>query len=123
MFRQKLTDDLKIWINAHIFPLLILNIYLVLLVLLRSAGYFEPYLSISINFIFVTSLLLTVFILNLSSKGSFIISLIFWTLSFILYYANILVWAERAGVYTYESLVLGVVLVFLESLRKKDKKE
>lgn len=104
-------SDLQDWILRHYLQLAIFNGILVLLVLLRSAGYFEPYLPITINLIYIVSLILSIFLLGMKSKGAYILALGFWFSAAILRIINIEVWAERAAVYSYEALVLGFLLM------------
>lgn len=104
-------SDLQDWILKHYLQLAIFNGILVLLVLLRSAGYFEPYLPITINLIYIVSLILSIFLLGMKSKGAYILALGFWFSAAILRIINIEVWAERAAVYSYEALVIGFLLM------------
>jgi len=114
---------LKAWINSHYLQLAVFNIYLIILVLLRSAGYFEPYLPITINLIFMSSLILSVFLLNLSTRASVILAVFFWALAAIFRILNIEVWAERAALYSYESLILSIFILMQKYLStpKKNK--
>ena len=114
---------LKAWINSHYLQLAVFNIYLIILVLLRSAGYFEPYLPITINLIFMSSLILSVFLLNLSTRASVILAVFFWVLAAIFRILNIEVWAERAALYSYESLILSIFILMQKYLStpKKNK--
>lgn len=110
------------WAVDHDFQLAIFNIAIVLLVLLRSAGYFEPFFPITINLIVLTSLFLSILLLNARSSFMFIISLIFWIFAGFLKVMSIDTWAERTVVYSFESFSIGILLLIVESinLRKTD---
>ena len=112
--KKRLSNNsvLQDWILEHYLQLAIFNGVLVLLVLLRSAGYFEPYLPITINLIYIVSLILSIFLLGMKSKGAYILALGFWFSAAVLRIINIEVWAERAAVYSYEALVVGFLLMF-----------
>lgn len=107
-------NKLETWILKHYLQLAIFNGVLILLVLLRSAGYFEPYLPITINFIFLVSLILSIFLLGMKSRGAFTLSLLFWLSAAILRIVNVEVWAERSALYSYEAFVAGLLLTFFQ---------
>ncbi len=113
----------KKWVLEYNFNLIIFNIVIVFLFLLRSAGYFMPYFPISVNFIVVFGLVLSYFLLGTNSRTVFFITLFFWVFAGFLRMVGINVWAERTGIYAYESLVFGVLLFLFEEFRggKKNK--
>lgn len=115
MIKEK-DNILQEWIIGHYLQLAIFNGVLILLVLLRSAGYFEPYFPITINLIYIISLALSIILLGMKSKGAFILALVFWVLAGFLRIVNIEVWAQRAAVYSYEALVIGLVLMVFERI-------
>ena len=92
---------------------------LMLLLLLNTAGYFHPFFALSINLIFLTSMILSVLLLGASSRTLFVISLIFWVLAGFFKVFHIDIWAERTAIYTFEALLIGVMLIFVEDLKKK----
>jgi len=96
------------------------NIALMSAFLLRSAGYFSPYLLISVNMIVVFALMLSIFLLKASYKTMFITALFFWVFAGLLGTLKINVWAERTTVYVFESLVLGVILLTWEIIFSKE---
>lgn len=106
-----MSEKIKTWVADHYFNLIIFHGLVLLLFLLRSAGYFNPFLPISVNFIVLTSLVLSVFILGARSRAIFIIALAFWLFAGLIRIMQIEVWAERTAIYAYESLVLGVILL------------
>lgn len=109
--------NFKLWLDRNYFKLALFNIMLVGLVLLRSAGYFEPFFPLTINIIVFISLVVAILLLNATDKSMFITALIFLLLTafFKIFYIDL--WAERAAVYSYQALMLGVVLLII----KKDK--
>ncbi len=118
IWREKLQN----WVELHYFQLALFNVVLVILLLLRSAGYFEPYFGITINSIFLIALILSIFILGTRSRGAFAVALTFWLFAAVLKLAKIDVWAERNAIYSFQALVIGVILLFWESLFDKKRK-
>ena len=102
---------MKVWVTEHYFNLIVFHGLVLLMFLLRSAGYFHPFLPISINLIVLTSLILSVFILGARSRAMFLVALTFWLFAGFIRVLQIEVWAERTAIYAYESLVLGVILL------------
>ena len=115
-------NGLQDWIQLHYFQLAIFNIILIILVLLRTAGYFEPIFLISINMIVFVGLILSILILSARSNFIFIMSVIFLSWALILYILNLKIWAERATVYFFESLLLGILILIIERILS-DKKD
>ncbi|MDO8503207.1 MAG: hypothetical protein Q7S60_00805 [bacterium] len=113
---------IKSWVELHYFQLAVFNIVLMVLLLLRSAGYFEPYFGITINSIFLIALILSVFLLGTQSRGAFAVALAFWLFAAVLKLVRIDTWAERTAIYSFQALVIGVVLLIWESLfdRRKE---
>jgi hypothetical protein len=107
-------DKLKIWIEKNYFKIGLFNVILIMLVLLRSAGYFEPFFPITINFIVLLALLLAIVLLGLGSKFMFLTSLTFWVLAATIKLAGVDIWAERTAIYAYQAVVLGVLLLIRE---------
>ncbi len=115
-------EKLKNWLLGYNYRLLLVNFIIVFLFLLRSAGYFQPYFAISINFIIIVGLILSVLLVGAKSNLIFIVTLIFWMFAGFLKLVRIDVWAERTGIYAYESLVFGVLLFLFEELKGRNKK-
>lgn len=115
IYFENINEKFKFWSESHFVRIALFNIIMVLLLLLRSAGYFEPYFLLSINLIIFIGMLLGVVLLNANSKAMFIISLVFWILTACLRIAAINVWAERSALYSYQALVIGVVLLIFEN--------
>lgn len=103
------------WAMKHFFQISIINFVLIMLFLLRSAGYFDPYFFISVNFIVVTGLLMSILLLKARSNVIFMVSLLFWLFAGFLRIINLDTWAERTTVYTYQSLILGVIILIIEN--------
>lgn len=104
------------WSLSHFVGIAVFNIIMILLFLLYSAGYFKPFLPISINLIVVIGLILSILLLEVKSRAMFIICLFFWLFAAFLKIVKIDVWAERTTIYVYQSLVLGIVLTIVENI-------
>ncbi len=93
------------------------TLIIVFLFLLRSAGYFQPYFPVGVNFIMIVALILGVVILGFRSNVIFLVTLVFWVFAGMIKLLRIEVWAERTGLYAFESLIVGVVLFLYETVR------
>lgn len=113
-FIEKKIPQLKSWTATHYLNLALFNLILIVLVLLRSAGYFDPYFSITIHAIVLITLILLVFLLGVNSKFLFVLTCVLWIFVAFLKLVGIDVWAERTSVYAFEVLVLGVILFLTE---------
>lgn len=113
--------QLRIWAEENILGLFIFNILLVLLLLLRSAGYFSPFLPLDVNVVIFVSLVMAVFLLKLNSHVVFGITIAFWLFAGFLRIAGVDVWAERTAIYAYESLMVGVSCMMVEIVSKQRK--
>lgn len=102
------------WSTYKLINLFLFNIFIAIMLLLHSAGYFAPYFPMTINIIILISVILSVFLLGAKSKAIFTISLTFWLFAMFLKLLGVDVWAERTSVYCFEALLLGVILMFLE---------
>jgi len=111
-FRKKLAS----WVSSHYLNMAIFNTFLVILVLLHSAKYFDPFWMISINVIIFISLLTSVFLLGARSRALFIFSLLFWILAGGMGILGINVWAERISIYMFQAFFIGVLLLIIEHL-------
>ncbi len=109
----------EMWGQNHIFRLIAFNTILVLLVLLRSAGYFYPFFGISVNFIVFVLIVLSILILHSGSRSIFFLAFLFWVFAGILKILGLDVWAERTSIYTFEALVIGTILLIYESTKYK----
>jgi len=119
--REKMEDKFKKWVLEYNYRLIVFNIIIVFLFLLRSAGYFQPYFPISVNFIVIFALILSYFLLGSNSKTVFLVTLIFWIFAGMLFILRINVWGERTGIYAFESLVFGTLLFLFEEFKIKNK--
>lgn len=106
------------WVQQHLIGVVCLNLILMLLILLRSAGYFAPYLYISINIIVFISLVLVYLLLGGNNKVFFTFSLVFILFAAFLKLFEMDVWAERTIVYSFEAFVVGFVIFFKELIKK-----
>lgn len=114
---------LQIWTQKNYLPLAIFIILVMLMVLLRSAGYFYPYLTLSVNFIVLAALILSLFLFRLRSKVMFMIALIFWIFAGAIKVAGIDIWAERTAIYAYQTFVIGTMLLLIENFGFINKKK
>jgi hypothetical protein len=110
----------KRWAEKNFFELIIVSGIIFFLFLLRSAGYFYPYFTISINFIMFTALIISVPIFKTSNKFFFLVTLIFWLFAGLLKVLKIEVWAERTAIYAFQALFVGVILFILEMLTSRN---
>lgn len=117
-FRKKMGVDIHSWIKNYNVKLIVFNIIMVFLFLLRSAGYFQPYFPISVNFIVIFGLILSVFLLGAGSRAIFIFALLAWIFAGLLNIFHIYVWTDRTGIYVYEAFVIGVVVYLREAIFK-----
>lgn len=99
------------WSRKNLTGIFIFNIVILLMVLLSAAGYFKPFFALSINVIVFTGLLLSIFLFNAGSRFMFIFSLSFLFFTAFLRVVGIDIWAERATIYVFDALVIGVVLL------------
>ena len=111
---MKINKSFSKWASSHYINLAIYNALIVLLVLLHSAKYFDPYWLISINIIIFIALIASVFLLGANSRVMFLVCLVFWLAAGLMRILNVEVWAERLTIYVFNSFFLGVVLLFFE---------
>ncbi len=117
--QSKVLEDLSLWAQNKIFGLFVFNLLVMLLIVLRSAGYFAPFFPITINFIVLLSLILSIILLSVGNRIMFLIAFIFWLLAAFFKFFQIDVWAERTTVYTFQALVIGVLLLIIETISSK----
>lgn len=108
--KDKFLSDFYDWTKKYNYRLVAFNLIIIFIFMLRSAGYFQPYFPISVNFIVIVGLLLAVIMLGARAKFIFLSSLLFWIFAGILKLLKIDVWAERSGVYVYEMVFMGIVV-------------
>jgi len=102
--------QLNSWVNKHLVGLFVFNLIILFLVLLSNAGYFQPFFYLSINLITFISLILSIFLLGSSSRSMFVISILFLFFAGFLRFFQINIWAERSGIYAFQSFLLGLFL-------------
>ena len=117
-FSKKL-KNIEMWARNNVAGIFLFNLALLILVLLRFAGYFNPYLPININFIYFTSLVLSIFLLKANSRAIFVVGFLFWIFAGFLKVVQVDVWAERTVEYVFQALVLGTILLIYETVRLK----
>lgn len=111
---QKMVE-LRTWGDKNFLGLLFVNLVLMMLILLRSAGYFEPYLTITINLIILVMIIMIRFLLRVKGKVILEFSLFFLLFAMFLKVLNIEIWAERSMIYSYEALLVGIMLLLFEA--------
>lgn len=117
----QIKKKIKIWTSEHYLQLAIFNAIILALILLRSAGYFQPVLDLSINLIFLVAILLLVILLNANSQVIFLIAVAFLILAVpFKYFTYLEVWAERTVVYAFQALLIGSIMMVIEILRSKN---
>lgn len=112
----------KNWAKEHFLGLFVFNIVAIILLLLRSAGYFAPFFPLTINFIIFICFLLAIFLLGAKSRTLFAIALIFWLFAAILRVFQIEIWAERSTIYTFQAFILGILILPFENWKDKSSK-
>lgn len=118
IFEKPLNKEIKMirfWAQERIIGLFIFNAILMMLILLHSAGYFSPFFPLSINIIVMISLISSIFLLGTNNKAAFTIALLFWLFAAFLKIVKIDVWAERTVIYSYEALIVGILLFIMEN--------
>lgn len=118
---NKLREDFSDWVKFHYFNLALFNVILIMLFLLRSAGYFSPFFPISVNFIVFSALIFAIALLKARSKAMFFVGIALWIFAAIIRIVKIEVWAERTAVYAFEAIFLGVVLLIFETVKARNK--
>ncbi len=113
---NKYLESLSSWSNERIFNLFLFNIFIMLMIVLRSAGYFDPFFLITINTIVLLGLIIAVFLLGVGSKLMFSVALVFWIFAALLKMVKIDVWAERTSVYFFQAFIIGVFLLGIENI-------
>lgn len=120
--KERLTrtiSDFKNWTVAKQFQLILVNIFLIILVLLRSAGYFDPFFPITINIIVLLGIISSIIILRVGSSFVFSCAIFFWILTALFRILKIAPWAERTGIYSYEAMIIGIFLLLIESFKER----
>lgn len=107
--------SLKSEVNNKNSEISIFNLFLLILLFLRSAGYFEPYFPISINFVVLVSAILAILIFNLNSRIIFILLIISLIFAVFLKLVRVDIWAERTMVYSFQFFILGTILFMWEN--------
>lgn len=119
LFKKQTTvykNKIDFWANSHHLQLVVFNLVIILFFLLRSAGYFQPFYTLSVNFIILLGLVISIPLLNFGSRAMFIISIVFLLFTGLLKLLAIDVWAERSAIYVYQPLVIGLLLLIYEEI-------
>jgi len=107
------------WASRNHFRLILFNMIVIMLFLLHSVGYFAPFFPITINFIVLLCLIVSILIFRSGSKFFFSISILFWILATIFRFLQVDAWVERTTIYVFQSLIIGLVLLLTEVLHEK----
>jgi hypothetical protein len=121
MFKKILSKSLKnidTWARKNLAGIFLFNLALIVLTLFRLGGYFKPYFSININFIYLASIILSISLLKAKSRAMFILGLLFWIFAGFLKVLRVDVWAERTVEYVFQAMFAGILLLFYERLAK-----
>lgn len=107
-------DKLDKWVPTHILGLFTINMTTMVLVLLKTNDYFLPYFLISTNFIMFVILILSVILLQARNRAMVTVACLFWTLALVFKLAHIDIWAERAAIYAFDALVIGIFCLVIK---------
>ncbi len=120
---EKFRVRINKWAMNNYLNIGIFNVFVIIMFLLYSAGYFHPFFPITINFIVFSSLVVSIFLFKANSRSLFLVSLVFWIFAGVIRLLGVGVWAERTAIYSYQALVLGSLLLVYESLKKNNGKK
>ena len=109
-FNKKRIDE---WVKNHYLQIGIFNVFIILLFLLHSVGYFYPLFGLNVRIIVFSGLIFSALFLGATSSTFFVVSLIFWMIVMFFKLLKIDIWAERTAIYTFYSLVLGILQFLL----------
>lgn len=104
------------WTQQKGYRLFIYQIILLLLVLMHSLGYFDPFFEITAHFIILTAIILSVFLLQMQSIQIYFVAFVFWIITCFFQLMSIEVWAERTSMYAFESLCIATVSLLCASV-------
>ncbi|KKU10007.1 MAG: hypothetical protein UX13_C0023G0007 [Candidatus Woesebacteria bacterium GW2011_GWB1_45_5] len=107
---------LSAWGKERYLELAVFNVLLAILVLLHSAGYFNPFWLISINTIIFIMLCVSIVLLGMRSTAMFAVSFLFFAFSGFMKALNVAVWAERTSIYVFQALFLGILMLLFENI-------
>ncbi len=99
------------WATENLAGLVVYNLIILLLVLLHSAGYFHPFLPITINIITFIAMILAVLLLGARSEFMFGMAAAFLVFAGFLLFLGVRVWADRTMVYVFQAFCIGIVLM------------
>jgi hypothetical protein len=112
--RKELIQKVNTWFKNNQGKIGFFNIFVMILVVLRSAGYFHPYYPITVNFIVFVSVVVAVVLFNLKSKAVILLSIAFWVFAAGIRILHVDVWAERTTIYVFQTFIVGVILLISE---------
>lgn len=118
--RELYAKRLKDWAKDNYLQIGIYNISIMIIMLLRSAGYFHPYLVISVNLVVLFALVMAIILFKPRSSLYFFVFLAFWIFAGILKVLEVDIWAERTSVYAFQSLLIAAILFLFENTTWKN---
>lgn len=104
-----ITDSFTTWSKKNTASLLWLNLMVMVLLLLKSAGYFAPFFLVSVNHIYVLMLLYSIIFLKIRSRELTVLALIFLVISAVLTVFHMDVWAVRSAWYMYQAFLIALI--------------
>lgn len=120
-YKQKIVNDIRVWVLKYQVNIAIVNIILIIMFLLRSVGYFHPYLPITIHMIVFIGVILSIILLGASTRALIVVSLIFLLSASMLRILKINVWSERTAMYSFEIYTVGVFQEILKLFIRRKK--
>lgn len=114
-YKQSIEVRFSDWAKSKLVGIFVFNLLMMILLLLKSAGYFDPYLPLTINMVYMAAMILAVCLLGANSRVIFLLAMFFWVMASWFGVWKINIWAERSAIYTYQALVFGVILLIIES--------
>lgn len=120
---KKCKKDTEKWAYSNFFSIFIINLILLILFLLHSAGYFDPYFPITVNFVIIVGIFVATILLNLNIQILIVMAGAFWLFAGLLYLLRVNIWAYRTTLYVFQIFVLMIVLLLYQSLRSHKAKK
>ena len=117
MKSEYIEKKIRGWNLKYGYRLIFFNIVMMTLFLLGSVGYFYPFFPITTNVVVMTGLILSVVLLGADSRVLFLAASFFWIIALFFKVVGVDVWAERTGIYVYESLFLGFLFLLWNTIK------
>ena len=113
------------WAKTNSGGIFLYNLILFIIILLKSAGYFYPFVTLSNNLIVLFSAILAIPLLRAGERMFFLLALTFIFIASFFEYWQVLIWSERSAMYSFEMLLIGMLLYVFRHLPilSKERKE